>query len=53
MKMMYCRGCTGYTLKQECPKCGKAASSIGPARYSPQDPYGKYRRQMKKELGQL
>lgn len=37
----------GYTLQAACPKCGKATSQPGPAKYSPEDRYGKYRRQLK------
>jgi len=32
-----------------CPKCGGMAISPQPARFSPLDPYGKYRRIAKKE----
>lgn len=37
----------GYTLKTACPKCGTATAQAGPAKYSPEDRYGKYRRQLK------
>jgi H/ACA ribonucleoprotein complex subunit 3 len=39
----------GYTLGESCPKCGKATARAGPAKYSPEDPYGKYRRALKLE----
>jgi H/ACA ribonucleoprotein complex subunit 3 len=37
----------GYTMKDACPKCGKATARAGPAKYSPQDAYGVYRRRLK------
>ncbi|MDD1677291.1 MAG: RNA-protein complex protein Nop10 [Methanomicrobiales archaeon] len=36
-----------YTLCQHCPVCGAATASPHPARYAPQDPWGKYRRMMR------
>jgi len=36
-----------YTLFETCPKCGHATVSSHPAKYSPQDKYGKYRRLVK------
>lgn len=36
-----------YTLLKICPKCGTSTESAHPARYSPQDRYGKYRRMVK------
>jgi len=37
----------GYTLGAACPKCGKATAQAGPAKYSPEDKYGIYRRKLK------
>jgi H/ACA ribonucleoprotein complex subunit 3 len=37
----------GYTLKDACPACGKPTARAGPAKYSPQDAYGAYRRRLK------
>ncbi len=37
----------GYTLQAACPQCSKTAIRPGPARYSPEDPYGEYRRRLK------
>jgi H/ACA ribonucleoprotein complex subunit 3 len=37
----------GYTLGATCPACGKATARAGPAKYSPEDPYGSYRRKLK------
>jgi len=33
-----------YTLSLTCPVCGKATDVAHPARFSPEDKYGKYRR---------
>ena len=37
----------GYTLGETCPKCGKPTAEAGPAKYSPEDRFGKYRRKLK------
>jgi H/ACA ribonucleoprotein complex subunit 3 len=42
-----CRACAKYTMKDRCPKCGGPTEMPIPARYSPQDNYGKYRRGLK------
>jgi H/ACA ribonucleoprotein complex subunit 3 len=42
-----CGPCGLYTLKDACPKCGAATIMPLPPRYSPEDRYGKYRRQLK------
>ncbi|MFH0961298.1 MAG: RNA-protein complex protein Nop10 [archaeon] len=44
-----CGSCQAYTLRAACPKCGAPASSPHPAKFSPEDTYGKYRRMMKAE----
>lgn len=47
--MMKCPACGNYTLKGACPKCGGVTVRPIPAKYSPEDKYGKYRRiEMKK-----
>ncbi len=46
-----CENCGRYTLKDRCPECGRAVIGTRPARFSPQDPYGRYRRMMKREMG--
>jgi len=33
-----------YTLGETCPDCGAVAANSAPARFSPEDPYGEYRR---------
>ncbi len=48
--ILKCKECGTYTLKDKCPECGSSAVSQIPAKYSPEDPYGKYRREAKKEM---
>jgi H/ACA ribonucleoprotein complex subunit 3 len=43
-----CTACKEYTLQDACPRCGKAAKPNRPAKYSPEDNYGVYRRKLKK-----
>jgi H/ACA ribonucleoprotein complex subunit 3 len=50
MKIRKCLKCGTYTLKASCERCNESSHQVGPARYSPQDPYGKYRRQMKEQM---
>jgi H/ACA ribonucleoprotein complex subunit 3 len=45
-----CCECGRYTLKDVCFCGGKTYMPI-PPRFSPEDPYGKYRRRLRKELG--
>lgn len=47
-RMRVCTECRTYALHDGCPKCGAKTKSPHPARFSPQDPYGKYRRQLKR-----
>ena len=47
-----CSDCGAYTLMERCPKCGGTTFMPGPAKYSPEDRYGVYRRRLKKELGE-
>lgn len=49
LKMRKCRNCGIYTLKVECPECGGKTVSPQPPKFSPEDPYGKYRRKLKRE----
>ena len=37
-----------YTLGETCPDCGAAAENSAPAPFNPEDPYGEYRRALKK-----
>ncbi|TDA35969.1 MAG: RNA-protein complex protein Nop10 [Hadesarchaea archaeon] len=50
VRLRKCKVCGIYTLKEECPSCGKETSSPHPPRFSPLDPYRKYRRKLKKEV---
>ncbi len=37
-----------YTLADQCPECGGPAVNSSPAPYSPDDPYGSYRRRARR-----
>ena len=50
MKMKKCPVCNIYTLKSQCPNCGGELKVIYPPKFSVEDKYGKYRRQLKKEM---
>lgn len=47
MKIYKCLKCNKYTLKETCH--GKTIRPI-PMKYSPEDKYASYRRQLKKEM---
>ncbi|RLI87492.1 MAG: RNA-protein complex protein Nop10 [Candidatus Altiarchaeales archaeon] len=49
MRIHKCPICNSYTLKDICPKCGSKTFEAKPPKFSPDDPYGKYRRMMKRE----
>lgn len=38
---------TIYTLHDECPRCGGSTRNTAPPPFSPEDPYGEYRRRTK------
>lgn len=45
-----CANCGRYTLRRDkCPYCGGELKAAHPAKFSPEDPYGEYRRKMKLE----
>lgn len=44
-----CPECGRYTLKETCPVCGANTRVAHPPRFSPEDPYGEYRRRLKRE----
>jgi H/ACA ribonucleoprotein complex subunit 3 len=50
MRIKYCPTCRQYTITSECKTCKGNTSPVGPARYSPKDPYGKYRRMMRERM---
>ena len=44
-----CTGCSEYTMQTAtCPSCGGKVAPARPAKYSPEDHYGEYRRRLKK-----
>lgn len=47
-----CPGCKRYTLGATCSKCGGATLMPVPAKYSPEDRYGEYRRRLKREMSE-
>ncbi|MEA1906818.1 MAG: RNA-protein complex protein Nop10 [Euryarchaeota archaeon] len=46
-KILRCTQCNRYTLEETCPVCDSATVNPRPARFSPEDRYGEYRRRMK------
>lgn len=50
-KLRYCTQCKSYTLEEKCKVCGRDTITKGPARFSPEDRYGKYRLALKKIKG--
>jgi|APSaa5957512535_1039671.scaffolds.fasta_scaffold10864_5 H/ACA ribonucleoprotein complex subunit 3 len=49
LKIFKCGTCENYTLKKTCSKCNKKTDNPKPAKFSPEDKFGKYRRLAKKE----
>ncbi|HHI30202.1 MAG TPA: RNA-protein complex protein Nop10 [Candidatus Methanoperedenaceae archaeon] len=47
-KIRRCTSCHRYTLKNVCPACSSPTENPQAPRFSPRDPYGTYRRLMKK-----
>ncbi len=45
-----CPSCGIYTLRDSCPICGEKTIEPIPPKFSPEDKYGKYRREMKRHL---
>jgi len=50
MKLSKCIKCDEYTLRETCPRCEEKTKNPRPAKFSPEDRYGKYRRMMKREM---
>lgn len=46
--ILQCERCHRYTLSEACPVCKGHARNPLPAKYSPEDPYGEYRRRLKR-----
>ena len=50
-KILTCLECKTYTMKQECPSCSAKTVEARPPRFSLDDKYASYRREVKeKEL---
>jgi H/ACA ribonucleoprotein complex subunit 3 len=47
--ILKCLGCASYTMSTSCPKCGAKASTVKPAKFSPEDKFAGYRRSFKEE----
>jgi len=47
-QILYCKKCKTYTLDKICNKCNQKTIIKKPARFSPQDRLGNYRRKLKK-----
>lgn len=48
-EILRCPKCKTYSALEKCKDCGSKTLSPKPAKYSPEDPYGKYRRMAKKD----
>lgn len=46
--ILKCISCSSYTMKETC-SCGGKAVTSKPPKYSPEDKYGEYRREVKKK----
>ncbi len=49
VSLYYCKYCDEYTLQNRCPRCNEKTIINHPARFSPQDRYGTYRRTLKRQ----
>jgi H/ACA ribonucleoprotein complex subunit 3 len=49
MALRRCPDCGDYTLEDHCTSCGRSTERAGPAKYSPEDRYGHYRRALRRE----
>ena len=50
-EILRCTKCLGYALSSTCPRCNLPTLTPKPAKFSLEDPYGKYRRLAKKQQG--
>ncbi len=46
--ILKCSKCKQYTMQEKCPECNSKTINPKPAKYSPEDKMGKYRREAKK-----
>ncbi len=44
IEILNCSACNIYTLEPNCPECNSLTLSPKPAKFSPLDKWGKYRR---------
>lgn len=49
--ILQCRQCSSYTMNEAC-QCGGAAVNPKPAKFSPEDKFGNYRRKAKMMIKQ-
>ena len=49
VEILDCKKCDKFTVKKECPECHEKVLSTKPAKYSPEDKYGHYRRMAKQQ----
>ena len=45
-KILKCKECSTYTMKETCGDCDAPTTAPHPSRFSPEDRYGKYRRKL-------
>jgi H/ACA ribonucleoprotein complex subunit 3 len=45
--IFYCKDCKKYTMEKNCPLCKKETFENKPPKYSPEDKYAKFRREVK------
>ena len=43
-EILYCSKCKKFTLQKLCPSCNEKTVTPKPGKYSPEDPYSKYRK---------
>ena len=48
VRILTCAHCRTYTLEAVCPSCHKTTSNPVPPKYSVEDKYGHYRREVKR-----
>lgn len=49
-RIFQCPQCKTYTLKDKCPKCSTKTGTTVPAKFSPEDKFGVYRRKYKQNV---
>ena len=46
-KILVCESCSKYTMKQQCPQCSGKTVEARPPKFSLDDKYASYRREVK------